>query len=218
MKRGDIKAIIADDHTLFRVGLVRMLNSFPGIKVVAEASCGAEVLDAIEHVEADVLVLDLRMPDVEGTSLIEGVRRAMPGLPILVLSMYDESALVRQALRSGAAGYITKNADPEALEAAVTGVARGARYLSPELAEALAFDFEPERGADPLGSLSQRERQVLRLIVDEGLSLVQIAEQLDLSPKTVTSHKANIMAKLGVSTNAELIRYVFAQSPVRASR
>ncbi len=218
MKRGDIKAIVADDHNLFRVGLVRMLNSIAGVKVVAEASCGAEVLDAVEHVEADVLVLDLSMPDVSGTSLIEDVRRAMPALPILILSMYDEAALVRQALRSGASGYITKNADPETLQAAVTGVARGLRYLSPAIAEALAFDFEPEGSADPLGSLSQRERQVLRLIVDEGLSLVQIAEQLDLSPKTVTSHKANIMAKLGVSTNAELIRYVLSQSPVRPSR
>lgn len=215
MRRGDIKAIVADDHTLFRIGLVRMLNSLPGIKVVAEAATGAEVLEVIEHVEADLLVLDLSMPGVTGTSLIEAVRRVMPGLPVLILSMYDEATLVRQALRSGAAGYITKNADPDILQAAVTGVARGERYLAPAIAQALAFDFEPEAGADPLAALSQRERQVLRLMVDEGLSLVQIAEQLDLSPKTVTTHKANIMSKLGVSTNAELIRYVLSQSPIR---
>jgi DNA-binding NarL/FixJ family response regulator len=213
MKHPDVKLIVADDHTLFRVGLVRMLNSFPGIEVVAEASNGGEVLDVIEHVAADVLVLDLTMPGANGTSLIEAVRRTMPKLPILVLSMHDEVTLVKQVLRSGASGYITKNADPDVLQAAVVGVARGERYLSPAIAHVLAFDFEPEPGTDPMTSLSQRERQVLRLMVGDGLSLVQIAEQLDLSPKTVTTHKANIMSKLGVSTNADLMRYVLSRPP-----
>lgn len=211
MKRPDIKAIVADDHRLFRIGLVRMLNSFPGVKVVAEAADASEVLDVVEHVAADLLILDLTMPGVAGTSLIEAVRRAMPGLPLLVLTMHDEATLVRQVLRSGASGYITKDADPDVLQAAVLGVARGERYLAPAIANALAFDFEPERGADPMAALSQRERQVLRLLVGDGLSLVQIAEQLDLSPKTVTTHKANIMTKLGVATNADLMRYVLSR-------
>jgi DNA-binding NarL/FixJ family response regulator len=210
MKR-DTRLIVADDHTLFRVGLVRMLNSFPGIQVVAEAADGNQVLDTIEHVEADLLVLDLTMPGANGTSLLEAVRRAMPALPVLVLSMHDEATLVRQVLRSGASGYITKNADPEVLQAAILTVARGERYLAPSIANVLAFDFEPEPGADPIGTLSQRERQVLRMMVGEGLSLVQIAEKLDLSPKTVTTHKANIMVKLGVSTNADLMRYVLSR-------
>jgi DNA-binding NarL/FixJ family response regulator len=218
MRRVEIKAVVADDHTLFRIGLVRMLNSFPGVQVVAEASDAAQVLDAVDHVAADLLILDLSMPGAAGTSLIEAVRRAMPGLPILVLSMHDEATLVRQALKSGAAGYITKNADPEILQAAVACVARGDRYLAPAVAQALAFDFEPGAGVDPMAALSQRERQVLHLMVDQGLSLVQIAEQLDLSPKTVTTHKANIMAKLGVSTNAELMRYVLSQAPLPSSR
>lgn len=212
MKR-DTRLIVADDHTLFRVGLVRMLNSFPGIKVVAEAAYGDQVLDTVEHVEADLLVLDLTMPGANGTSLLEAVRRAMPALPVLVLSMHDEATLVRQVLRSGASGYITKNADPDVLQAAILTVARGERYLAPSIANVLAFDFEPQPGADPIATLSQRERQVLRMMVGEGLSLVQIADKLDLSPKTVTTHKANIMVKLGVSTNADLMRYVLSRGP-----
>ncbi|MGE5466453.1 MAG: response regulator [Ignavibacteria bacterium] len=213
MKRAETRVIIADDHTLFRIGLVRMLNSFPGVKVVAEASDGTEVLKVIDHVEADLLILDLTMPGANGTSLLEAVRRTMPGLPVLVLSMHDEATLVKQVLRSGASGYITKNAEPDVLQAAVSAVARGERYLAPAIANVLAFDFEPEPGTDPMTSLSQRERQVLRMLVGDGLSLVQIAEQLELSPKTVTTHKANIMAKLGVSTNADLMRYVLSRPP-----
>jgi DNA-binding NarL/FixJ family response regulator len=213
MRHADIKVIVADDHTLFRIGLVRMLNSLPDIKVVAEASDAAEVLNIIEHTAADLLVLDLTMPGANGTSLLEAVRRAMPGLPVLVLSMHDEATLIKQVLRSGASGYITKNSEPEILQAAVLAVSRGERYLAPSVANVLAFDFEPQPGADPMSSLSQRERQVLRMLVGDGLSLVQIAEQLDLSPKTVTTHKANIMTKLGVSTNADLMRYVLARPP-----
>jgi DNA-binding NarL/FixJ family response regulator len=213
MKRGDIRVIVADDHTLFRIGLVRMLNSLPNIKVVAEACDGTEVLKTIEHVEADLLLLDLTMPGASGTSLLEAVRRAMPDLPVLVLSMHDEGTLIKQVLRSGASGYVTKNSEPDVLQAAVLAVSRGERYLAPAIANALAFDFEPEPGADPLTTLSQRERQVLRMLVGDGLSLVQIAEQLELSPKTVTTHKANIMTKLGVSTNADLMRYVLSRPP-----
>lgn len=218
MKSSEIKIIVADDHTLFRVGLVRMVNSFPGVKVVAEASDADQVLDVVDHVAADLLVLDLTMPGANGTSLLEAVRRAMPGLPVLVLSMHDEATLVRQVLRSGASGYITKNAEPDVLHAAILTVARGERYIAPAIANTLAFDFEPAPGADPMNSLSQRERQVLRMMVGDGLSLVQIADQLQLSPKTVTTHKANIMAKLGVSTNADLMRYVLSRAPADLMR
>jgi DNA-binding NarL/FixJ family response regulator len=211
MKDREINVIVADDHKLFRVGLVRMLTSFPGVKVVAEAADATQVLDTIEEVEADLVILDLTMPGVTGSSLIEAVRRARPDLPILVVSMHDEATLVRQVLRSGASGYITKDADPDALQEAVLGVSKGERYIAPAIANALAFDFDTEPSTDPMASLSQRERQVLRLMVGEGLSLVQIAEQLDLSPKTVTTHKANIMSKLGVSTNADLMRYVLSR-------
>lgn len=211
MKCADIKVIVVDDHTLVRDGLIRMLNSFPGIKVVAGAANGAEALKVAQSIAADVVTLDLSLPDVSGTSLIEAMRETIPGLPILILSMHDESALIKQVLKSGASGYVTKNADPDSLQAAITSVARGERYLPPNLAQTLAFEFAPEPKADAAPVLSQRERQVLRLIAEEGLSLVEIAQLLDLSPKTVTSHKANIMAKLGLANNAELIRYALSQ-------
>lgn len=208
LRHTDTKVIVADDHTLFRAGLVRMLHSFAGVKVVAEAADAAEVLRIVERVEADVLLLDLSMPGAVGVALIEAVRAAMPGLPILVLSMHDETALVRQTLRAGAAGYITKNADPDILETAIDRLASGGRYVAPDIAESLAFDAEDAAGPPQSSVLSAREIEVLRLIAHEGLSLVEIAERLELSPKTVTSHKANIMAKLGVANNAELIRHV----------
>jgi len=206
MNPKEIKVIVADDHMLFRVGLVRMLHSIAGLKVVAEAANSAEVLHAVEHFAADVLLLDLSMPGVVGVSLIEAVHAAMPDLPILVLTMYDETALVRQALRAGAAGYITKNAAPDVLETAVLRLAEGQRYVAPDIAESLVFDGEPAKPPPP--SLSEREMEILRLIAHDGLALVDIAERLKLSPKTVTSHKTNIMVKLGLDNNAELIRYV----------
>lgn len=207
MKRPDIKVIVADDHLLFRAGLVGMLNSFPGIKVVAEAATPKETLHAIEHVEAGVLLLDLSMPDVKGVSLIEDAHRAMPNLPILIVSMHDETALVRQALRSGASGYVTKNVDPEILSQAVARLAQGGRYIAPDIAETLAFEPN-EQETLPSAGLSAREMEVLRLIAVDGLSLVEIADRLGLSPKTITTHKTNIMGKLGVDSNAELVRYV----------
>ncbi|MDO8934186.1 MAG: response regulator transcription factor [Rhodocyclaceae bacterium] len=204
--------MVADDHKLFRVGLVRMLNSFEGIRVVNEAASGAEILDLIEHVAADVLILDLSMPGVSGVSLIEKVRQAMPDLPILILSMHDEPALVRQVLQCGVKGYITKNADPEILSAAVGRLAEGGRYLAQNIAESLAFGPEGGGSSRSSAALSARELEVLRLLAQDGLSLVQIAERLDLSPKTITTHKSNIMTKLGVANNSELIRYVIDRS------
>lgn len=201
-----IRIIIADDHTLFRVGLKQMLHSFSGISVVREATNAAETLAAATDEEADLLIMDLTMPGVSGTSLIERTRKARPDLPILVLSMHDEPGTVRRALQAGASGYITKGSSPDTLFAAVTRVGAGERYIDPSVAESLAFDTVAQGTVDPHQSLSQREWQVLRLIA-QGVMLSQIAEQLHLSPKTVTTHKTHLMEKLGIGNNADLIRY-----------
>lgn len=201
-----IRVIIADDHTLFRIGLRQMLHSFAGIEVVREATDAAETLAAAKRGEAEVLVVDLTMPGASGTSLIEDLRRACPPLPILVLSMHDEPATVRRALQAGAAGYITKGSNPDVLFQAVSRVAAGENFVEPALADALAQDNIGAAQGDPQQVLSPRERQVLRLIA-QGLPLAQIAEQLHLSPKTVTTHKSHLMDKLGIANNAELIRY-----------
>ncbi|MBI5110254.1 MAG: response regulator transcription factor [Rhodocyclales bacterium] len=201
-----IRIIIADDHTLFRVGLRQMLHSFAGLKVVREAIDATEALAAAQRDEAELIVLDLTMPGATGTSLIEQIRKACPALPILVLSMHDEPGTVRRALQAGASGYITKGSSPDVLFTAVSRVAAGERYIDPTLAESLALDAIALDHDDPQHMLSPREWQVLRLIA-QGVPLAQIAEQLHLSPKTVTTHKAHLMEKLGLANNADLIRY-----------
>lgn len=200
-----IRAIVADDHTLFRIGLKQLLESFGDIAVVAEAANADEALHRLATVDCTLLVCDLTMPGVTGTSLIEAVRTAHAGLPILVLSMHDEPATVRRALAAGATGYLTKESSPDVLHAAVQAVARSERYLPPTLAQALAFETAAATRAAH-EALSQRELQVFRLIA-AGSSLAAIAEQLGLSPKTITTHKTHLMEKLGVANNADLIRY-----------
>lgn len=199
------RVIIADDHTLFRIGLKQMLESLDGISVVAETANAGQTLAAVRNVEADLLISDLTMPGSSGTQLIEQIHRHHPALPILILSMHDEPTTVRRALQAGAIGYITKESSPDTLHAAVLKVAAGERFIPPAVAESLAF--ESVRPANvPHETLSQRERQVFRLIV-QGAALAQIGEQLNLSPKTITTHKTHLMEKLGVENNADLIRY-----------
>ena len=207
MKRAITDVIVADDHTLFRAGLVRLLNTFPAVRVVAETANATETLSTVGRIEADVLMLDLSMPGAAGTSLVEAVHAKVPELPILVLSMHDEAALIRQALKGGASGYVTKNSEPEILGTAIEKLAQGERYLAPVIAQVLAFEFvEPQKD----NGLTSREAQILKMIAKDGLPLVQIANLLGLSPKTVTTHKTNIMAKLKVSNNAELVKYALS--------
>jgi DNA-binding NarL/FixJ family response regulator len=199
------RIIIADDHTLFRIGLKQMLESYAGITVVAEAANAEQTLAATATIDAHLLITDLSMPGANGLQLIETLRQRHPVLPILVLSMHDEPLTVRRALQAGATGYLTKEASPETLLAAVTKTAAGERFIAPEIAEAIAFDtVRPTVAAHE--RLSERELQVFRLIA-HGRSLALIGEQLHLSPKTITTHKTHLMEKLGVANNAELIRY-----------
>jgi len=199
------RIIIADDHTLFRFGLKQMLESFAGIAVVAEAANAEQTLAVAAAVEADLLISDLTMPGVSGMQLIEQLHRQHPALPLLILSMHDEPATVRRALQAGATGYITKESSPDMLHSAVRHVAAGERFIPPSVAEAMAFESVQPTSL-PHETLSQRERQIFRLIA-QGVMLSQIAEQLHLSPKTVTTHKTHLMEKLGIGNNADLIRY-----------
>lgn len=199
------RIIIADDHTLFRIGLKQMLESFDGILVVAEAANAEQTLTAARTVEADLLISDLTMPGASGMQLIEQLHLQHPALPLLILSMHDEPATVRRALQAGATGYITKESSPDTLHTAVRHVAAGERFIPPSMAELLAFESVRPPSV-PHETLSQRERQIFKLIA-QGVMLSQIAEQLHLSPKTVTTHKAHLMGKLGIGNNADLIRY-----------
>lgn len=212
MKQAYIKLGLADDHALFRSILVEILGTYPRMRVVAQASSADEVLELVGRVHMDVLILDLSMPGVNRTSLIRAVHHKFPELPILMLSMHDEACLVREALRSGARGYVTKDTELDVLEAAIIAVAQGDRYVSPKIQGLLLEEAEPDDD-NPMADLTLREREILQLMVGDGLPLVQIAEQLELSPKTVTTHKANIMRKLRVSTNADLMQYMYSRLP-----
>lgn len=199
-----INVIVADDHKLFRAGLIRMLEELVDVAIVAEAGDGPSVLQAVRQHACDIIILDLNMPGVTGADLIAQIHDLKPQLPILVLSMHDETATVRQAIKRGASGYITKGAGPDTLQDAVAALSRGERYVAPDLSIGLAFnDQQPPTPSD---TLSAREKEVLELIA-AGLPLTKIAERLCVSPKTVTTHKSNLMVKLNITNNTDLIRY-----------
>ena len=198
------RLLIADDHAIVRGGLRQMLEQQPDLLVVGEAVDGAQVLAALGEAGVDVLLLDMNMPGLSGVELIQRVRRQQPALPVLVLSMHNEPQVAARALKAGASGYVTKDSEPDMLVAAIRKVAGGGRYIVPELAAQLVFD---DAVADPPhAQLSERELEVLRLLVS-GLGVSEIANQLFISPKTVSTHKTRLMEKLGLSSVSALVRY-----------
>jgi len=201
-----MKVLIADDHAVFRRGLRETLAEFFFKITFGEAKTAQETVELVRRHDWDVVILDISMPGKSGLDVLDDLRRLRPRLPILLLSMHPEEQFARRALKAGAAGYLTKESVPEELKEAVRKVAAGGRYVSATLAEKLAVDLR--EGADtPLHELlSDREFQVLRMIAS-GKSVKDIAEELSLSVKTVSTYRARILEKSGMKTNAELIRY-----------
>lgn len=200
-----IRIAIADDHAIVTGGLKQMFSTTPDISVVAVASSSVELMAQLRANQPDLLLTDLSMPGVSGVELIEKMHRQFPQLPILVLSMHNEAPIVSRALRAGASGYITKDSEPEILISAIRTVAAGRRYIDPALVDRVVFDKQ-KPSDDPLQTLSDRELQVLTLIA-RGDGLTEIAVHLSVSPKTVSTHKMRLMQKLGITNNAELIRF-----------
>jgi DNA-binding NarL/FixJ family response regulator len=199
--------LIADDHAVVRQGLNRILADAGEPYVAGEAASGREVLQKIRAEAWDVAVLDINMPGTpSGIELIKRVKLERPRLPALVLSMYNEDQFAVRALRAGASGYLTKESAPDQLVTAIRKVAGGGKFVSARVAEMLANELDPFGGPAAGEALSDREHQVLRLIVS-GKSLSDIALTLSLSVKTVSTHKSRLMQKLGVKNNVELIRY-----------
>lgn len=212
-----IRLVIADDHAIVREGLKRIVGEVPDLAVVGEAADGAGVLQAVRDHDFDVLVLDLSMPGRSGMELIKLVKSEKPKLRILVLSMHQESQYAVRAVKSGASGYLTKESAPAQLEQAIRKIAGGGAYISAEVAEQLALGAMPgAAAAAPHESLSDREFQVFKLLV-EGVAPGEIAAQLHLSVKTVSTHKTNLMAKLGVQNTTELVRYALKHGLADAS-
>jgi len=204
-----IRVALADDHRIVREGLRRLLAAAADVNVVGEVGSGDELLAFLSREPADVLVLDVSMPRTSFTSLLGALREAHPRLRIVVLSAHAETEYAVRALREGAAGYLTKERSSEELVEAVRRVARGARYVTPSVAELLAEDVAGER-EDDAGVLSDRELEVLRLI-GAGRSVKEIAAQLRLSPKTVSTYRTRMLEKLSLKTTADLIRFALAR-------
>lgn len=199
-----IRILIADDHKIVRSGLRQILNTEPGLTVCAEATDGSEVIGLLREQQIDILLTDLSMPGISGLDLIRRVLLDAPTTRIIVLSMHNEPQLVSRALKAGAAGYVTKDSDPAILIAALHKVASGGRYIDPVLVDAMVFGSADQ--APPHQVLSDREYEVLNCLCS-GLSLNDISHKLHISAKTVATHKARLMQKLGIDNNADLIRY-----------
>ncbi|MCX7960639.1 MAG: response regulator transcription factor [Burkholderiales bacterium] len=199
-----IRVLLADDHALVREGLRRLLEASADIRVAGEAASGDEALARVRANDYDVAVLDLSMPGLSGIDLVRRVKLEKPALRVLVLSMHAEQQYAARALRAGASGYLTKEAAPAQLVAAIRKIAAGGVHITEAAAASLVNDLAGD--GPPHTRLSDREFQVLRLLA-AGKSPTEIANELHLSVKTVSTHKARVQEKLGVSSTAELVRY-----------
>ena len=201
-----VRVLIADDHPVVRQGLKMMMSADPEIDVVAEARDGDEAFDVAHKVDWDVAVLDYSMPGRGGVDLLADVKQDYPDKPVLILSIYPEDPHGLRALKAGAAGYITKESAGEELTAAVKKVASGGRYISSSLAEKLALRLTPEQERPPHERLSDREYRVMWMLAS-GKTLHEIAEEMRLSPSTVSTYRGRILKKLALHTNVDLVHY-----------
>jgi two-component system invasion response regulator UvrY len=201
-----IRVLIADDHTVVRHGLKQILSSDAQLQVVGEAVNGDEVLRMVDALRIDALVLDITMPGKNGLDVLKELRRKHPQLPVLVLSMHPEDQFAIRILRAGASGYVTKESAPEELIGALRKVCKGAKYVSPQLAEKLAVFIEDDKRGPLHEQLSDREYQVMSMLA-LGKTVSEIADELLLSVKTVSTYRTRVLEKMKMTTNAELVRY-----------
>lgn len=201
--------VLADDHQVVRKGIRALLEMEQDFQVVGEAGDGLEAVQLTLRLRPDVLVLDLMMPGLNGIDVARQVTKQVPQTRVVVLSMYASEDYVLEALRNGASGYVLKDASTLELVQAIRDVVTGRRYLSPPLAERAIDAYvrqTQESTLDPYETLTDREREVLHLAA-EGLTSTEIAERLSLSPRTVETHRSNMMRKLGLRTQTDLVRY-----------
>ncbi|HEX6838878.1 MAG TPA: response regulator transcription factor [Polyangia bacterium] len=201
--------LLADDHQVIIDGLKALLSGEPDMEVVGQATDGLQVLPKVLELKPDVLVLDLMMPGLGGLEVARQMKERAPSTKVIVLSMHANDAYVVEALRNGASGYVLKQAEARALVDAIRAVSAGGRFLSPPLSEEKLERWEMDAKAapfDPYDTLSTREREVLQLAA-EGLTSAAIGERLAIGKRTVETHRANLQRKLGVKTQADLVRF-----------
>jgi len=201
-----IRILVADDHAIVRDGLKQIVSDTPDIVVAAEASNGREALDKALKDDYDVVLLDITMPDINGLDTLKEIKSQKPELPVLILSIHPEEQYAVRALKAGAAGYLTKESAPEELIRAMRSVSAGGKYVTPSLAERLASVLKTGAEEPLHQSLSDREYQILCMIAS-GKSVKQIADELLLSIKTISTYRARLLRKMNMNNNIELTRY-----------
>ncbi len=201
-----MKILIADDHPIFRAGLKEVLSKVTYVNTIGEADNGQAALELVRKQHWDVVLLDLTMPGKDGLETLQDLRRERPELPVLILSAHPEDQMALRLLKSGAAGYLTKDKAPELLITAIRKVLRGERYISEALAENVTLDLLSGETRSPHHGLSNREYQVLVRIA-AGKALTEIGKELFLSVRTVSTYRTRLLEKLNLKTNTELVRY-----------
>lgn len=205
-----IRVLIVDDHAIFRTGLKQVIADEPDLEVAGEAGNAQDAIELARGAgSGDVMLLDISMPDKSGLEVLKRVRQMSPQLPVLILSVYPEDQYAVRMLRAGAAGYLTKESEPEQLVEAIRKVVRGGRYVSPAVAERLADELDVSREKPLHMALSDREFQIFRAIA-MGKSSSEIANELSLSVKTIGTYRMRVLEKMGMSRNAEIIHYALA--------
>ena len=205
-----IHILLADDHTILRAGLKMMLNAQPDMEVIGEAHDGRQALHEALRLHPDVILMDITMPDMNGIEATRQVKKQLPEVKVLILTMHENDEYVFQALRAGASGYMLKEAADTDLINALHVIQSGNFYLSPTAQSVMVGDYLQRVRAgeekDSYSSLTEREREILKLVA-EGFTNNQIAERLVISPKTVDTHRTHIMDKLNLHSRAELVKY-----------
>jgi DNA-binding NarL/FixJ family response regulator len=203
-----IKVLIADDHAIVREGLKQILVDIPDMEVFGEASSGDEALKFIRKKGWNVMLLDIAMPGKNILELIKLAKHQSPNLPLLILSMYPEDQYAIRMLRAGADGYLTKESAPDQLVAAIRKVAKGGKYISPAMTEKLIAELNPNQERPLHATLTDREFQVFHGICS-GESMTDLARQMTLSIKTISTYRTRLMKKMNMSKNSEIIYYAF---------
>ncbi|WP_420263714.1 response regulator [Candidatus Magnetominusculus dajiuhuensis] len=201
-----IKILLVDDHPIVREGIIKILHRQPDIETVIEAETSKEALSHLKTSQFNVVILDISLPDKNGLLTLEQIKHDYPGLPVLILSMYTEEEYAIQSLKLGASGYLTKKALPDELLKAIQKIAAGGKYITATLAEKLACELDRKSDKPLYKYLTNREFHVMEMIV-AGRTPKEIAELLTLSVRTINTYRSNIMEKLQLRNNAELVRY-----------
>jgi DNA-binding NarL/FixJ family response regulator len=213
----EVRILLADDHAVLRDGVRMVLETHPGFKVVGTADNGEDAVDLARSLRPDIAVLDIAMPRLNGLEATREIRACCPATEVVILSMHEGEDYLREALRAGAAGYVLKRAAAKELVGAIQAVRRGESYLDPALTRTLISDYvrQVDRSDTPADALTERELEVLSLVA-EGFTNRQIALKLNISIKTVQTHRANLMDKLNLHDRTELVRYAIRRGLISA--